>query len=417
VRLYHTFEDDAKVHCAMQLCGSELVPDGPVPEPDVQALAKQLFRALRYLHTVAYIAHRDLKMENLMLKSAGMPLSQNTLKVIDFGFAQGFRPGVASFSELCGTPGYMAQEVLCENMYDEKCDLFSCGAIIYKLVSGELPFKPKDAADGLEDAFDEAFFLGRPDFTGEVWSVTCPELQDLIRQLCTQEPRQRLSAEAALENEWFTDCDSPEADGLQMCCRRSRRRITRSLEDLALKEHQAVENEQDALKAFCKEALVGVAYNLEDNELDGEQSLFEFADKDGDGQLSEAELTDFCTRLGLKEEIAAQLADRLFETGSIGYTEFLHIAIQGRECQFSALRASFAAFDLDADGKISAHELQTCLNDDRFSHQDIRQAIAAIDEDHDGEVNFQEFVNALPLKLQVGNILTRGGSNVSSVST
>merc|ERR1712113_739910 len=87
------------------------------------------------------IAHRDLKPENFLLQdnTKGTPLEKNVVKVVDFGFARPFEPK-EKFMTMCGTPHYMAPEILIENGYDALCDIWSCGIILYVLLGGHPPF-------------------------------------------------------------------------------------------------------------------------------------------------------------------------------------------------------------------------------------------------------------------------------------
>lgn len=94
----------------------------------------QVVSAVNYCHTKS-IVHRDLKPENLLLDRAG---SISSIKVIDFGTSQAFRKN-QRMKEKFGTPYYIAPEVLRQD-YNEKCDIWSCGVILYILLSGRPPF-------------------------------------------------------------------------------------------------------------------------------------------------------------------------------------------------------------------------------------------------------------------------------------
>merc|ERR1712032_916633 len=86
------------------------------------------------------IAHRDLKLENLMLKDNDVPVTNNTIKLIDFGLSQRFTPGIPSLTGIVGSPSFIAPEVLSGKPYNKECDVWSCGVIMYMLVSGTAPF-------------------------------------------------------------------------------------------------------------------------------------------------------------------------------------------------------------------------------------------------------------------------------------
>ena len=103
-------------------------------EKDAAGILKQVLSAINFCHT-RNIVHRDLKPENLLLdKDTENP----KIKIIDFGTSQVFS-GDKKMSQKFGTPYYIAPEVL-KKSYNEKCDLWSCGVILYILLCGYPPF-------------------------------------------------------------------------------------------------------------------------------------------------------------------------------------------------------------------------------------------------------------------------------------
>lgn len=98
---------------------------------------KQLLSSIFYLHSNK-IVHRDLKPENILIEKS----KNNIIKVIDFGTAKIFQ-GHEKLKQKQGTPYYIAPEVLNKN-YTEKCDVWSCGVILYILLSGYPPFGGDD---------------------------------------------------------------------------------------------------------------------------------------------------------------------------------------------------------------------------------------------------------------------------------
>lgn len=99
---------------------------------------------MAYLHAKS-IVHRDLKAENLLFEN---DTDEANLKLIDFGVSCGILKG-RKLKETLGTPYYMAPEVLLQN-YDEKCDVWSCGIILYILLCGYPPFNGEDDEEILE---------------------------------------------------------------------------------------------------------------------------------------------------------------------------------------------------------------------------------------------------------------------------
>lgn len=136
IRLYDFIEEPEIYYLVMeQMCGGELfdrvVAKAYYNEKEARDTCKILLEAVRYCHA-NNVAHRDLKPENLLL-----PRSDNDsdVKIADFGFAKWcFKP--KSLKTQCGTPGYVAPEILRGELYDTKVDMWSIGVILYILLGG-----------------------------------------------------------------------------------------------------------------------------------------------------------------------------------------------------------------------------------------------------------------------------------------
>ncbi|KAK6153366.1 hypothetical protein DH2020_013005 [Rehmannia glutinosa] len=139
VKLRATYEDDEAVHLVMELCeGGELfdriVARGHYSERAAAAVAKTIAEVVRMCHQHG-VMHRDLKPENFLFANKK---ENSALKVIDFGLSVFFKPG-ERFSEIVGSPYYMAPEVLKRN-YGPEVDIWSAGVILYILLCGVPPF-------------------------------------------------------------------------------------------------------------------------------------------------------------------------------------------------------------------------------------------------------------------------------------
>lgn len=110
-------------------------------EGDARRLLLQIASALQYLHS-RRVVHRDLKPENLILENASS--LESNVKLVDFGFAQVETELTLRQPSrvLCGTPGYMAPEILRDKSYSAQVDMWSLGVVVYVLLSGTLPFVP-----------------------------------------------------------------------------------------------------------------------------------------------------------------------------------------------------------------------------------------------------------------------------------
>ena len=119
----------------------KLSKDKTMDEKDSANIMKQLLSAIVYCHA-GNVVHRDLKPENLLLES---PEENARIKVIDFGTSQIFNP-TKKMTVKIGTPYYIAPEVLSQS-YTEKCDVWSCGVILYILLCGYPPFVGRNDFD------------------------------------------------------------------------------------------------------------------------------------------------------------------------------------------------------------------------------------------------------------------------------
>jgi len=133
IQLYEVHESDKHIYLVLELLqGGELLDrimrKGQYHERDASLLMKNLLSALDYMHSKG-IMHRDIKPENLILKDSQ---NDSEIKIADFGLATFINSNDQLFKR-CGTPGYVAPEILEDEKYDEKVDIFSSGVILYIL--------------------------------------------------------------------------------------------------------------------------------------------------------------------------------------------------------------------------------------------------------------------------------------------
>jgi len=143
LRLYEFYQDQKRYYLVTELCsGGELFDEitnrAHFEEADAAKIIQQVLMAVRYCHE-RNIVHRDLKPENILLDSKK---NSNRVKVIDFGTSEEIEPGM-KLTQQYGTAYYIAPEVL-SSAYNEKCDIWSIGVILYILLSGKPPFDGKD---------------------------------------------------------------------------------------------------------------------------------------------------------------------------------------------------------------------------------------------------------------------------------
>lgn len=156
-------------------------------------LVFELLKALRYLHQ-NNIAHCDLKPKNLLLRTLG---NDESVVLADFGLASRFY-SPNSLNRNCGTPYFVAPEILLKNGYDSQADMWSVGVIIYSLLSGNLPFVGARHLD-----LFKAIISGKFTFDDEIWKDVSKEAKDLVRNLLVVDPAKRFTASDAINSAWI----------------------------------------------------------------------------------------------------------------------------------------------------------------------------------------------------------------------
>lgn len=196
LKLHEVFETKNFLYLVLELVtGGELfdqiVARGEYSEQDASGIVRQIISAVAHLHANG-IAHRDLKPQNLLCAGA----QGDDIRVADFGLSKMFDQGEYLVT-CCGSPEYVAPEVLECKPYDKACDLWSVGVITYVLLTGCFPFWDKNNAVLYEK-------IRKVEYGWPSGSDISPEAKDLIRHLIEKNPDKRFSAEQALQHPWVT---------------------------------------------------------------------------------------------------------------------------------------------------------------------------------------------------------------------
>ncbi|XP_017466023.1 PREDICTED: serine/threonine-protein kinase unc-51 [Rhagoletis zephyria] len=169
-----------------------LTVKGTLSEDTVRLFLIQLAGAMKALYTKG-IVHRDLKPQNILLshnygKTLPAP-SKITLKIADFGFARFLNEGVMA-ATLCGSPMYMAPEVIMSLQYDAKADLWSLGTIVYQCLTGKAPFFAQTPNEL------KGYYEKNANLAPKIPSGVSPDLRDLLLCLLRRNAKDRISFES-----------------------------------------------------------------------------------------------------------------------------------------------------------------------------------------------------------------------------
>jgi serine/threonine protein kinase len=200
VKLFEIYDEPKKMMLVMELVtGGELfdriVAKGSYTEKDAAEVMKTLCQALSYMHAKK-VVHRDLKPENILYSD---PSESAAIRVADFGLAR-VVSGKEMMKTACGTPGYVAPEVLKNKGYDSGAvDMWSAGVILYILLCGFPPFYEEELP-----ALFEQILHARYDFPSPWWDNISQDAKSLVTALLTIDPKQRATAEDVLQKKWIT---------------------------------------------------------------------------------------------------------------------------------------------------------------------------------------------------------------------
>ena len=342
IKLYDVFESNHNLYLVMEECnGGELFDritdhienEEMYTEKEAADILLQVMSAVEYCHNNG-ICHRDLKPENLLYLKKGDE-KDNPLKVIDFGLSQTIDVKKILSSKV-GTAYYVSPEIL-QGKYNEKCDVWSAGVILYVLLSGEPPFNgPSDSV--IYSKIKKMKFS----FPPSRWSSISKEAKDLLNHM----------------------------------------------------------KEYTETNEFKKIVMLFIASRLGENEIKDLKEIFKAFDKNNDGQIGYNEFEQGLIQSGDFKEDEIKSYFKAVDTdknGKIDYTEFLAATLEQKT--FLKEERLFEAFSaLDHNGKITKDELMSVLKLEPTDDQYVSELIKNADKNNDGVVDYKEFLEFMGLK-------------------
>ena len=340
IKFFETYHDEFYFHIVMELCtGKEvfdkIVEEDYLTESKVAKIIYKVTSAINYCHANG-ITHRDIKPENILLESSDPDAD---IKLIDFGLSRKYNIN-EKMHTILGTPYYVAPEVL-KGDYDQKCDVWSIGAITYIMLCGEPPFLGKTNNEIFKKILNDDVL-----FDKSKWKKTSNEAKNFIRECMNKNPEKRFSAQKALEHPWFKTLHVDVENN--------------SLDPEILKNIKNI----SAPKKFKKLVLRFMVNMLSHKELKDLKKAFFSIDTDHSGKINIEELVNAFkqSNIQISPEEISKITAYSDEKGNLDYTEFLVASInQKKFIDKEKLISAFKYFDVDDSGFIDSSDVKKAL--------------------------------------------------------
>ena len=389
LNIFEIFEDNYQYYIMSEYCeGGELFDaitnNGNYDEIEAAKIMKQILEAVNYLHDNGVI-HRDLKPENIMLLS-----NKSEIKLIDFGTVIQKPKRGKKLTRFIGTTYYIAPEIIAES-YNEKCDIWSCGVILYIMLCGYPPFYGVTN----KEIYHSIQFT-RLIFKKDEWDDISTEAIQLITAMLDKNPATRPSAYECLKFKWFKLCEDNNHNNQQYIndnddntFRRENTVITRKVKII---EQMALFVQQNKFKQAVMQ-FISTEFNLkkEEEEL---KRMFKVFDKNSKGTISRE---IFIKQLEMLDEnvLSKELISDIFTmidldgSGTISYNEFLTSIMDNKKyLTEDRLEKAFRTLDKDDNGYLSVEEIKSVFGGDEKTWKKV---LKDVDKNGDGEVDYNEF--------------------------
>ena len=343
IKFYETYHDEHFFHLVMELCEGkdsyvQIVKEEKCDEKKVVNLIAKVLLAIAHCHSRG-ITHRDLKPENILFEN-NSPDAE--IKIIDFGLSRKYSKDVKLHSVL-GTPYYVAPEVL-KGSYDQKCDIWSIGAMTYLLLCGRPPFN--GSTD--KEIFDN-ILCSEVKFDLPIWNNVSNNAKNFVKLCLEKNGIKRPSAIKALDHPWFTNVLN----------------ATHRLQNLNADILMNIKNFNIKQK-FKQMIIKHLLTSMKKGELKVYKNAFFAIDFFHNGCIEEPELKKAFKLKNI--EITDEEINLLFKIldqnlkGALDYTEFLMAGVNRAELfTKEKLTRVFNYFDINKSGFIENQDLYDCL--------------------------------------------------------
>ena len=395
VKYHETIVGSEYIYIVMEYCsGGQLFNRSPDQEGSIFSEKKagdimaQLLRAIAHCHANG-IEHRDIKPENIMYETTE---ADSVVKLIDFGLSKGMemqvkRGGGVYYPKrrlsrqgtVLGTPMYVAPEVL-TGFYNDKCDIWSLGVLLYFILSGSRPFSGLDVLRMIKQHRE-------CNFSGSEWNHISDQGKDIVAHMMECNPENRFSAEECLEHEWFKFLSMEEHEEVHL-----------DLNVLTKLTHLKGSTE------FQKDVMNCLVKDLKDDEIKNLTKQFRLIDIDANGYITWDELYKVLNESGapIDQEKVFEIIEKLDYCGNqqINYSEFIAATLNVKTfLTEEKLWVLFKHYDIENINLITTENLYLALEHSgaEKSREEVKKMINENHPGHKGTLNFEEFKNMMQI--------------------
>jgi len=383
-------------------------------ELEASKIARQLISAVHACHQHD-VCHRDLKPENILVHEYH-PLCP-VVKLCDFGLAARCAAG-DQLTEACGTPEYVAPEVILKGGYDVAADIWSIGVILFILLCGEQPFhSDMDGQAATKDVLEQVKMFRTiaskfdPRNGGEMWTEMSQDVKDLLQNfLLVRDPSKRMTAAQLLEHPWVMGEVAPTKAIPQALALHHKRWLRRKFR-VAIFTLVATNRIRSLVRSLKVAKLVdegnfGPAVVGKETIYTKLLADFMAADEVGDSMVDEKQFVGVLQGSGIApgQELAhfQVFADAFSDQQKkhVNYRDYcIGLVWRCQSSQRTKLQYIFHVFDLDANESIDSDEFILMMNtfhvvgkNERVGLKQIQELFNQIDTNNDGQIDLEEFM-------------------------
>ena len=385
INIFDIYSNENEFSYITELCNNgdllqELMNNGAYDEKSASYIMYQIFSAVNYYHK-KNIINRRLSLDNILISEKRNNLP--TIKMSSFGTSILAEKSPIQIQKI-ENKYYIAPEVI-KKSYNEKCDIWSCGVIMYFLLSARPPFGGED-----NDEIERRILSGKYDLISPPFDRLSKNCIDLLKNLLDLRVNKRLTAEKALNHPWFKENES-------------------KLLFYQINDESIIEKLIDNLKNYKNSSIlqkISMAYLIHNfpqmKDVINAAKLFNKIDENNDCKINQQELLE-----GLKIKynsiVKQDDVEQIFKNidlngnGYIDYEEFVSAAVNKKKfMNKNVLMVAFKYFDKNNSGDITFDEIEKLFKDSVKDKNEVHESLQKIMKDADinidGKITFDEFV-------------------------